>query len=129
MFVYLDLSQDISHPETQVDRDPVVEDLREQVHYLRAQRGAGPQPGDPPHHRRPHAADPAAGTAPPAGGSLRGARRARDDLGGAGEGEKLGRGVKKALRRVHSPGPGGVGCWGDKRRQLGISRKVSILRP
>jgi DNA-binding Lrp family transcriptional regulator len=36
VYVYLDPSGDASHPETQVDRDILVEDLREQVHYLRS---------------------------------------------------------------------------------------------
>ncbi len=36
VYVYLDLSQDVSNPESQIDHEPLVEDLREQVHYLRS---------------------------------------------------------------------------------------------
>ena len=36
VYVYLDLSRDASHRESQVDRDLLVEDLREQVHHLRS---------------------------------------------------------------------------------------------
>ena len=36
VYVYLDLSRDTSHPESQVDHELLVEDLREQVHYLRS---------------------------------------------------------------------------------------------
>ena len=36
VYVYLDLSQDTPHPQSQVDRELLVEDLREQVHYLRS---------------------------------------------------------------------------------------------
>ena len=34
--MYLDLSQDKSQPESQAGRDLLVEDLREQVHFLRS---------------------------------------------------------------------------------------------
>jgi len=36
VYVYLDLSQDKSQPESQAGRDLLVEDLREQVHFLRS---------------------------------------------------------------------------------------------
>jgi hypothetical protein len=36
VYVYLDLSQDVSHPESQVHHEALIEDLREQVHYLRS---------------------------------------------------------------------------------------------
>jgi hypothetical protein len=36
VYVYLDLSQDTSHPESQVHYEALVEDLRDQVHYLRS---------------------------------------------------------------------------------------------
>src|SRR5215217_6034772 len=34
VYVYLDLSQDKSHPESQIHRDPLVEELRDRVAYL-----------------------------------------------------------------------------------------------
>jgi hypothetical protein len=37
VYVYLDLSQDMSHPESQIHREPLVEELRDQVGYLREQ--------------------------------------------------------------------------------------------
>jgi uncharacterized heparinase superfamily protein len=36
VYVYLDLSQNMSHPESQAHHEALVEDLREQVHYLRS---------------------------------------------------------------------------------------------
>src|SRR5215211_6370624 len=36
VYVYLDLSQDVSHPESQVHYEALVEYLRGQVHYLRS---------------------------------------------------------------------------------------------
>lgn len=44
VYVYLDLYQDTSHPESQVDHDPLVEELRDRVrfmeHQLEAERDA-----------------------------------------------------------------------------------------
>jgi hypothetical protein len=34
VYVYLDLSQDMSHPESQVDHEPLVEELRDRVRFL-----------------------------------------------------------------------------------------------
>ncbi len=34
VYVYLDLSQDMSYPESQVDRDPLVEELRDRIRSL-----------------------------------------------------------------------------------------------
>lgn len=41
VYVYLGLSQDMSHPESQVHRDPVVEDLVEELRGRGAQRPGG----------------------------------------------------------------------------------------
>jgi hypothetical protein len=35
VYVYLDLSQAMSYPESQVDRDPLVEELRDRVRFLK----------------------------------------------------------------------------------------------
>jgi hypothetical protein len=34
VYVYLDLYQDVSHPESQVDHEPLVEELRDRVRFL-----------------------------------------------------------------------------------------------
>jgi len=37
VYVYLDLYQDTSHPESQVDHDPLVEELRDRVRFMERQ--------------------------------------------------------------------------------------------
>lgn len=37
VYVYLDLSRDTSHPESQVDHDPLVEELRDRVRFMERQ--------------------------------------------------------------------------------------------